>query len=82
MFEADFDGGPIRAEREMLGPLDDYDGFFGEGVLQAEGFEVVKVFDSVEIDVVYLERMRTALGACRIVIAKLVDEIEGWMVFG
>jgi hypothetical protein len=29
VIQTDFDGGPIRAESEMLGPLDNHDGFFG-----------------------------------------------------
>ena len=57
MIEADFKGGPVRAKREMFGPLDDHDGFFGEGVLHAEGFEVRKTFDAVKIDVIDLVRM-------------------------
>ena len=60
MIEADFHRGPIRAEREMLGPLDNHDGFFGQGVFQAEGFEIVKIFYAVEIDVVDLARVRAS----------------------
>src|SRR5580704_2959882 len=68
----------------MFGPLDDYDGLFGEGVLEAEGFEVVKTFDAVKIDVVNLARMRDRLRARKIVCAELVDEIErgaGYFLF-
>ena len=48
VIEADFNRGPIRAECEMLGPLDNHDGFFGQGVLQAKGFEVMKAFYAVK----------------------------------
>jgi len=40
VIEADFDGWPVRAECETLGPLDNHDGLFGQGVFQAKGFEV------------------------------------------
>ncbi len=76
MIEADFNGGPIRAERETVRPLDNHDGLFGQGVLQAERFEVMKAFYAVEIDVVDLARRRARLGALEAVIAELMDEIE------
>ena len=49
----------------MLRPFDDYDGFFGQGVLQAERFEVVEIFDAVEIDVVDLEAAVLSLEPAR-----------------
>ena len=75
VIQADFDGGPVRAEREPLGPLDDHDGLFGQGVLEAEGFEIVKVFYAVEIDVIDLARVGF-ISARRIVNAELVNQIE------
>src|ERR1700674_1468503 len=76
VIEADFNCGPVGAECETLGPLDDHDGFFGQGVLQAEGFEVMKAFYAVEIDVVDLARVGALLRARRSVSTKLVDEVE------
>src|SRR4029077_9721793 len=76
VIEADFDRGPFRAEREPLRPLDDHDSFFGQGVLQAKRFKVVKAFNAIEIDVIDLARRRTMLRTRRDSFAELMDEIE------
>ena len=62
MFQVNFDTRPIAAERKTFGPFDDHDGFFCQGVLKPERFEVVEIFDAIEVDVIDLERMRVRTG--------------------
>ena len=52
VFEVDADDRPVGAQREPVGPLDDDDGALGENVFEAERFEIVKIADAVEIDVI------------------------------
>src|ERR1700722_3289818 len=76
MIETNFHRRPIRAKREMLRPLDNHDGIFGQRVFQAEGFQVWKTFDAVEIDMIQLAEVQTLFGASRNGNAKFVNQIE------
>lgn len=52
VLQANLNDGPIRAQGEFLGPLDDNDGWLSKDVFQAERFEAVEIPDAVEIHVV------------------------------
>jgi hypothetical protein len=58
MLEPEADLRPRRGQRKALGPLEDDHGWFGEYVFEAEGLEIVKIFNAVEVGVVDLGGIR------------------------
>src|ERR1700676_1151048 len=58
VFEADFDPGPVRAERESVRPFDDHDGLLSKCIFESERLEIGEVFNAVEVDVMDFARGR------------------------
>lgn len=52
VLERDAQDRPVRAYRHFVRPLDDDDRGLGEEIFDAQRFEIVKISDSVEIDVI------------------------------
>ena len=52
VLQPDAHDGPIGAQRELVGPLDDHHRFLGEHILQAERFQIVEIADAVEVHVI------------------------------
>ena len=77
VFQPDFKRRPIGAKTEMLRPLDNHDGFFGQRIFKAERLEIMETFNAVEIDVVDLASVRARLRLLQLLSAKFMHQIEG-----
>jgi len=67
MLKMDHDLRPVGAQREALRPLDDDNGWFGKGILECQGLEIVETFDAVKVHVIDLD-----------VVMKDVNERKCW----
>jgi hypothetical protein len=61
MLEAEAELRPRRGKGKALGPFEDDHGGFGEYVFEAEGLEIMEIFNAVEVRVIDLGRLRRSV---------------------
>ena len=57
VLEVNAHDGPIRAQRNLFGPLDDHHRLLAENIFEPERFEIPKTHDAVQIDVIDARRV-------------------------
>src|SRR5579862_6258088 len=67
MMKLNLDARPVRTKRESLRPLDDHNRILSQSILEPQRFEVVKIFDAIQIHVINLAMILKHVneGECR-----------------